>query len=95
MTGFVSYASIYHDLRSQRTRMQRKGKVFKIALPDRWLVAVNGQKLVDEAQRMPEDKMSFQEALGDVEICFFFFKERESTEKVERAGNWLPPHPRR
>lgn len=47
---------------------QHKGKIFKVALPDRWLVAITGTKLVDEIQRMPDDKLSFTEAVADVSL---------------------------
>lgn len=62
--------------------MQHKSSVFKIALPNCWLVAVNGQKLVDEVQRMPGDKMSFQEALGDVSIYFFSSESKKLSAQV-------------
>lgn len=45
---------------------QHKGKVFKVAFTDRWLVVVTGKKLVDELQRLPDDVVSFVEAAGDV-----------------------------
>lgn len=49
-----------------RLLSQYKGRVFKVALIDRWLVVINGTKLVDELQKMPDDKVSFMEAAADV-----------------------------
>ncbi|KAK7686504.1 hypothetical protein QCA50_010102 [Cerrena zonata] len=50
-----------------------KGGVFKIARADRWLVIVTGRRLIDEVRMMPEDKMSFRDAVDDffpLRYCF-------------------------
>ncbi|KAH9942847.1 cytochrome P450 [Amylocystis lapponica] len=44
---------------------KHRDSVFKIAMPDRWLVVVNGPKLIDELRRLPDDQMSFHEAADD------------------------------
>ena len=40
--------------------------MFKIALMDRWLVVVNGTRLVDELQKFPDEYVSASEAIGEV-----------------------------
>ncbi|KIP02162.1 hypothetical protein PHLGIDRAFT_32288 [Phlebiopsis gigantea 11061_1 CR5-6] len=66
----LSYVGAYHFIRDTAGVLQKgydkyKGKVFKVALLDRWLVVINGKTLVDELQKMPDDKVSFMEAAGD------------------------------
>lgn len=82
MTRFVLlYASASYRGTHNKWAIQHKDKVFKVALPDRWLVAINGPKLVDEVQKMPDTKMSFQEAVGDVSI-YLLPLEDVDTERV-------------
>ncbi len=40
--------------------------MFKIPLPDRWIVVVTGSRLVDDLQKFPDDHVSFLEAAADV-----------------------------
>ena len=49
---------------------QHKGGLFKLALPDRWLVVVNGKKLVDELHRFSDDYVSLTEGVGEVRLLF-------------------------
>ncbi|TFK56599.1 cytochrome P450 [Heliocybe sulcata] len=43
-----------------------KGRAFKIAKMDTWLVVVSGSKLIDEVRRAPDDVLSFAEAINDI-----------------------------
>ncbi|THG97981.1 hypothetical protein EW026_g4131 [Hermanssonia centrifuga] len=43
-----------------------KGGMFKIPLPDRWIVVVTGSRLVDDLQKFPDDHVSFLEAAADL-----------------------------
>lgn len=53
--------------------MQFKGKAFKIAFPDRWIVILSGDALVDELRRLPHEVMSFGEAVKLVRcLCYQF-----------------------
>nr|BAL05135.1 cytochrome P450 [Phanerodontia chrysosporium]BAL05136.1 cytochrome P450 [Phanerodontia chrysosporium] len=67
----LSYLGAYNVLRNLRSVLQRgydkhKGKAFKIALPDRWVVVLTGKALVDELQRMPEESASFIDATTEL-----------------------------
>ncbi|KIP02170.1 hypothetical protein PHLGIDRAFT_20514 [Phlebiopsis gigantea 11061_1 CR5-6] len=66
----LSYVGAYHFIHDTAGVLQRgynryKGRVFKVALIDRWLVVINGKTLVDELQKMPDDKVSFMDAAAD------------------------------
>ncbi|EPQ60474.1 cytochrome P450 [Gloeophyllum trabeum ATCC 11539] len=43
-----------------------KGRAFKVANIDRWMVIVSGPKLIDEVRRAPDDVLSFTEATNDM-----------------------------
>ena len=45
---------------------QFRGRVFKIALYDRWLVIVNGREMADELRRRPDDEVSFADGSEEV-----------------------------
>ncbi|KAI0080996.1 cytochrome P450 [Panus rudis PR-1116 ss-1] len=50
-----------------------KGGVFKIATYERWIVVVNGPRMVDELRKFPDDQVSFMEAAEDlVHISYTF-----------------------
>lgn len=49
--------------------------MFKIPLPDRWIVVVTGSRLVDDLQKFPDDHVSFLEAAADV--------------RYDRSTSWL------
>ncbi|GJE97791.1 cytochrome P450 [Phanerochaete sordida] len=77
----LSYIGVRDYLRDAKGVLQRgytkhKGKVFKVAFTDRWLVVVTGKKLVDELQRLPDDAVSFVEAAGDLSAIRYTFGER-------------------
>nr|BAD94562.1 cytochrome P450 [Phanerodontia chrysosporium]BAL05132.1 cytochrome P450 [Phanerodontia chrysosporium] len=50
----------------QRGYDKHKGKPFKVAMPDRWVVVLTGKKLVDELQRLPDDAVSFIKGASDL-----------------------------
>lgn len=43
--------------------LQFKGRPFKVALLDQWLVILSGEALVDELRRLPADVVSFGKGL--------------------------------
>nr|BAL05133.1 cytochrome P450 [Phanerodontia chrysosporium] len=53
-----------------------KGKAFKVALTDRWLVVITGKRLVDELQKMPEDVASFVGAVADFQGFRYIFGQK-------------------
>ncbi|EKM61752.1 uncharacterized protein PHACADRAFT_248575 [Phanerochaete carnosa HHB-10118-sp] len=59
----LSFIGLYNFLTHgreiiQRGYQQHKGRTFKVAMVDRWLVVLSGKKLVDELQKMPDDTVS-------------------------------------
>ncbi|GJE99517.1 cytochrome P450 [Phanerochaete sordida] len=67
----LSYKGAYDFLRDirgvfQRGYVKHKGKAFKVAFPDRWIVVVTGRKLLEDLQRLPEGTTSFNHAAGDL-----------------------------
>jgi hypothetical protein len=46
--------------------LQYKGRLFKVAMLDRWLVLVTGPQLIEELRVLPESDMSLHEALCQV-----------------------------
>ena len=61
---------------------QYKGRAFKIALLDQWIVVITGKQLVEELSKIPEDRASF--AYGVTEM----------TGMVHAFGEdvWRPPY---
>ncbi|GJE97803.1 cytochrome P450 [Phanerochaete sordida] len=56
----ISFIGLYTFLTSGKEVLQRgyearKGRTFKVALIDRWLVVLSGKALVEELQKMPDD----------------------------------------
>lgn len=51
-----------------RSPHQYRGKIFKIALFDRWLAVVTDSSLVDELRKLPEDDMSLRDAASEVSL---------------------------
>ncbi|GJE99514.1 cytochrome P450 [Phanerochaete sordida] len=43
-----------------------KGRLFKVAFTDRWIVVVTGKDLLDDLHRLPKDTTSFMHAAGDL-----------------------------
>ncbi|KAH9942848.1 cytochrome P450 [Amylocystis lapponica] len=41
---------------------KHRDSVFKVAMPDRWMVVVNGPKLIDELRKLPDNQVSLTEA---------------------------------
>ncbi|PSR72585.1 hypothetical protein PHLCEN_2v11578 [Hermanssonia centrifuga] len=67
----LSYIGSYRFLHHARAMLQEgydkyKGGMFKIPLPDRWIVVVTGSRLVDDLQKFPDDHVSFLEAAADL-----------------------------
>ncbi|EKM49583.1 uncharacterized protein PHACADRAFT_106360 [Phanerochaete carnosa HHB-10118-sp] len=59
----LSFVGLYNFLIHGRELLQRgyqkhKGRTFKVAMVDRWLVVLSGKKLIDELQKMPDDMVS-------------------------------------
>ncbi|EKM61840.1 uncharacterized protein PHACADRAFT_112752 [Phanerochaete carnosa HHB-10118-sp] len=59
----LSFIGLYNFLAHgreiiQQGYQQHKGRAFKVAMVDRWLVVLSGKKLVDELQKMPDDTVS-------------------------------------
>ncbi|KAJ3556992.1 hypothetical protein NM688_g1715 [Phlebia brevispora] len=50
-----------------------KGGTFKVPMISRWLVVITGPKLVDEVQKLPDDKASFLEASADLSSVKYMF----------------------
>ncbi|KAH9942851.1 cytochrome P450 [Amylocystis lapponica] len=44
---------------------KHRDSVFKVAMPDRWMVVVNGPKLIDELRKLPDNQVSFTEAADE------------------------------
>ena len=44
------------------------GSAFKVALIDQWMVILNGPKLLNELGYLPDDELSFTEAIEDVRL---------------------------
>ncbi|KAI0095013.1 cytochrome P450 [Irpex rosettiformis] len=68
---FLSYTGSLKYVDNARALLQEgydkyKGKVFKIPMPDRWLVVVTGTRLVDELQKLPDDYASFSIGVGEL-----------------------------
>jgi hypothetical protein len=53
--------------------LQFKGKVFKVATLDKWVVVVCSPKLIDELRKAPDDELSFDGAVVDVCSLFLLF----------------------
>lgn len=51
---------------NDRFSLQYKGRAFKIASLDRWMVILPGEELVDELRRLPEHIMSGRAAGNEV-----------------------------
>jgi hypothetical protein len=45
-----------------------RGRLFKVAMLDRWLVVVSGAQLIEELRALPERDMSLHEALCQVSL---------------------------
>ena len=43
-----------------------KGGMFKLAMQDRWLVVVNTPELIEELRKLPDDQVSFIDAVHEV-----------------------------
>lgn len=56
----------FHRLNSLVTPLQYKGGIFKIPMPDQWLVVVTGPQLIDELRKFPDDTMSLPRGLEEV-----------------------------
>lgn len=46
--------------------LQYKGRAFRVATFDHWLVIVSGPKLIDDIRRAADDELSFDEAANEV-----------------------------
>ncbi|KAK7058630.1 hypothetical protein VNI00_002266 [Paramarasmius palmivorus] len=76
---FKSYISALHFLTRGReiiqegyekaglkTTLNFPGQAFKIALPDRWLVIVTGQRMVEDIRKAPDNILSFKSAVDEL-----------------------------
>ena len=48
------------------TRLQYYGSVFKVPLPEQWILIVSGPKMVEELRKRPDDELSFSAGVEDV-----------------------------
>lgn len=83
--GYVKVGPSFCPLSITSEALQYKEGVFKIPLTDRWLVVVSGPKLVEELRKLPDDKMSFLDAIADVCPFFYYY--------LVTSSNPLTPEP--
>ncbi|KAI0073032.1 cytochrome P450 [Panus rudis PR-1116 ss-1] len=78
----LSFLSARKYVRHAREMLQEgyekyKGGVFKIATYERWLVVVNGPRMVDELRKLPDDQVSFFDASEDIVHLSYTFGDFE------------------
>ncbi|KAK7058629.1 hypothetical protein VNI00_002265 [Paramarasmius palmivorus] len=101
--GFLtSYISAFHFIIRGGVIIQegyRKfpGKAFKIALPDRWLVIVTGQRMIQDIRKASDNVLSFSEAAEEVAHEFIaprslqmliYYVNRNTIGKIIRSDPW-------
>lgn len=47
---------------------QYPGKAFKVAFANRWLVVLNGQTLIEDVRKAPDESLSVSEATNSVRL---------------------------
>lgn len=47
---------------------QYKGRIFKVALFDRWLLVLTGKRHIEELQKFPDDQVSFLYGTAEVNV---------------------------
>ena len=52
--------------RCEHKCLQYQGVAFKIALPNQWMVMLNGPTLLDDLRRRPEEELSLEEVIEQV-----------------------------
>ena len=52
--------------------LQYKGRAFKVANFNRWLVIVSGPNLIDDVRKAADHELSFLDAANEVRICYLY-----------------------
>ncbi|KAK7686505.1 hypothetical protein QCA50_010103 [Cerrena zonata] len=66
----LSYLGAYRFLHDNRAMIKEgyerfKGGVFKVAMLDRWLIIISGPDLIEEVRKLPDEQVSFAEAVDE------------------------------
>ncbi|KAJ3476173.1 hypothetical protein NLI96_g11343 [Meripilus lineatus] len=76
----LSYLGSFRYIRHAKEMFQEgyskyKGGIFKIPMPDQWLVVVTGPQLIDELRKFPDDTMSLPRGLEELIAAVHLFGE--------------------